>query len=244
MWRRASDDIPLSIYPTTLCDYTAGMHLFQGILLALQARARTGEGQRVEVSMYDSMLHMQMQEACMQLNRGSEVNWARMPLTGVFETTDGAVCMVGAFKDNPLRDICAALELGEDLSLRAEYATLEAQFEHRSELQRIFREQFANGSTDHWIARLESQGLLCAPVRTLVDALADEQTVVNGMLVEMERASGGTIRALNAPIHLSATPAEVRLAPPRLGEHGAEVLAEFGYDGDHIAALHDRGVLQ
>ena len=111
MWRRESDEIPLSVYPTTLCDYTTGMHLMQGILLALLARERTGEGQKVDVTMYDSMLHMQMQEACMQLNRGYEVNWAAMPLSGVFPTTDGAVCMVGAFKENPLRDISEALEL-------------------------------------------------------------------------------------------------------------------------------------
>jgi crotonobetainyl-CoA:carnitine CoA-transferase CaiB-like acyl-CoA transferase len=244
MWRRTSDDIPLSIYPTSLCDYTTGMHLLQGVLFALLARERTGEGQKVEVSMYDSMLHMQMQEACMQLNRGREINWARMPLTGVFETKGGAVCMVGAFKENPLRDICVALELGEDLSLREEYATLEAQFEHRSELQRIFRDRFATGSTEHWLSRLEAQQILCAPVRTLVDALADEQTIVNRMLVEMDHSTAGTVRAVNAPIHLSATPAEVRRVPPRLGEHGDEVLTDLGYDGDRIADLHDRGVLQ
>ena len=51
--------------------------------------------------MYDSMLHLQMQEACMQLNRGYEVNWGAMPLSGVFETTDGAVCMVGGFTPDP-----------------------------------------------------------------------------------------------------------------------------------------------
>jgi crotonobetainyl-CoA:carnitine CoA-transferase CaiB-like acyl-CoA transferase len=128
MWRRESEDIPLSVYPTTLCDYTTGMHLMQGILLALLARERTGEGQKVEVAMYDSMLHMQMQEACTQLNRGREVNWAAMPLSGVFPTTDGAVCMVGAFKQHPLRDISVALELDEDLSERPEFATLERQF--------------------------------------------------------------------------------------------------------------------
>jgi crotonobetainyl-CoA:carnitine CoA-transferase CaiB-like acyl-CoA transferase len=75
MWRRTDEHLPLSVYPTTLCDYTAGMHLCQGILLALLARERTGEGQAVEIAMYDSMLAMQMQEASMQLNRGYEINW-------------------------------------------------------------------------------------------------------------------------------------------------------------------------
>ncbi|RJQ76648.1 CoA transferase [Pseudonocardiaceae bacterium YIM PH 21723] len=242
MWRRSSADLPLSIYPTTLCDYTTGMHLFQGVLMALLARNTTGEGQRVDVTMYDSMLHMQMQEACMQLNRGHEINWAAMPLSGVFETTDGAVCMVGAFKENPLRDISTALELDRDLSL--EFPTTEQQFEHRPHLQRIFRERFAANTTDYWIKRLEEQDILSAPVRTMAEALEDEQTVVNRMVLEVEHPTAGPVRMLDAPIRLSATPAEVRRVPPRLGEHGAEVLAEHGYTEDAIAALTDKGVLR
>lgn len=244
MWRRESEEVPLSVYPTTLADYTTGMHLLQGILLALIARNTTGEGQRVEVNMYDSMLHMQMQEACMQLNRGREINWAAMPLSGVFETTDGAVCMVGAFKQNPLRDISAALELDEDLSRRPEFATLDEQIRHRPHLRAIFRARFATNSTDYWVKRLESQDILCAPVRTLEEALADEQTMVNQMIVEMDHPAAGPVRALAAPIRLSASPPQVRRVPPRLGEHNAEVLAEHGYPADEIAGLTAQNVLR
>ena len=98
MHRRADPGLPLSIYPTALADYAAGMHLVQGILLALLQRERTGKGQEVFVSLYDSMLAMQMQEAAMRLMRGRDLNWAAMPLAGVFETADGAIVMVGAFK--------------------------------------------------------------------------------------------------------------------------------------------------
>jgi crotonobetainyl-CoA:carnitine CoA-transferase CaiB-like acyl-CoA transferase len=243
MWRRQSDEIPLSVYPTTLCDYATGMHLMQGILLALIARNTTGEGQKVDVTMYDSMLHMQMQEACMQLNRGHEINWAAMPLSGVFATQDGAVCMVGAFKKSPLRDISAALELDEDLSLREEYASLEGQFAHRPELQRIFRERFATNTTAYWVKRLESEDLLCAPVLTLEQALADEQTAVNEMIMEMEHPAAGRVRALRAPIRLSGTPSTLRYVPPRLGEHNQEVLLEHGFDNDQVARLVEAGVL-
>ncbi|WP_433174680.1 CaiB/BaiF CoA transferase family protein [Actinoallomurus sp. CA-150999] len=241
---RRSPGTPLTIYPTTLCDYTAGMHLVQGILLALLNRERTGEGQKVEVSLYDSMLAMQMQEATQRLNRGHEINWASMPLTGVYETTDGAICMVGGFRENALHHISIALEMDEDLSLRPELATLEGQFEHRPELQRLFAEALAKGSTEHWIKRLEAENLLCAPVHDLEEALADEQTAVNEMIVEMEHPAAGRIRALNAPIHLSATPAEVRRVPPRLGEHGAEVLGELGYGPDAVALLKEKGALR
>ncbi|GAA2434263.1 CaiB/BaiF CoA-transferase family protein [Actinomadura vinacea] len=244
MHRRVSDDQPVGIYPTTLCDYTTGMHLVQGTLLALLHRERTGAGQRIDVSMYDSMLHMQMQEACQQLNRGSEINWAAMPLTGVFATTDGAVCMVGGFRADPLHHISLALALEEDLADRPELATLDGQFTHRAELQRVFAERFATNSTAHWVERLEAEDILCAPVRSLEQALADEQTLVNGMIVEMEHPTAGRVRALAAPIHLSATPAAVRRVPPRLGEHSEEVLGELGYDAARLAALHEKGALR
>lgn len=244
MWRRETEDLPLSVYPTTLADYTTGMHLMQGILLALISRNTTGEGQRVDVTMYDSMLHMQMQEATMQLNRGYEINWASMPLSGVFETTDGAVCMVGAFKQNPLRDISRALELDEDLSQRPEFATQEELFQRRPQVQAIFRERFRTNTTDYWVKALEAQDILCAPVRTLVDALADEQTLVNKMVLEMQHPAAGAVRTLAAPIRLSSTPFGVRHVPPRLGEHNAEVLREHGYDDETITALVEAGVLR
>ena len=76
MARKADPDHPLAIYPTTLCDYSAGMHLVQGVLLALLAREKTGRGQKVEVSLYDSILAMQMQEAAMEMAEGIELNWA------------------------------------------------------------------------------------------------------------------------------------------------------------------------
>lgn len=244
MWRRADDTTPLTVYPTTLCDYTTGMHLAQGILLALIARDRTGEGQKVQVNMYDSMLHMQMQEAASQLNRGKEINWAAMPLTGVFETTDGAVCMVGAFKENPLRDISKALGFDEDLSTRPGFETLEGQIEHRRELQEIFRHRFTQDTTEHFVSRLEEQDILCAPVRTLEDALADPQTVCNGMVVEMDHPHAGKVKVLNAPIRLSGTPNTTRRPAPMLGEHNQEILRELGYSDEQLAALLNEGTIR
>jgi formyl-CoA transferase len=111
MARKPDQGLPTSVYATALADYSAGMHLVQGILLALMQREKTGVGQSLSVSLYDSMLAMQMQEAAMWLQRKRELNWGAFPLTGVFETTDGAVVIVGAFKANPLQDICRALGL-------------------------------------------------------------------------------------------------------------------------------------
>ena len=225
MHRRADPALPLSIYPTTLADYAAGMHLVQGILLALLQRERTAEGQQVAVSLYSSMLAMQMQEAAMWMMRGRELNWAAMPLSGVFETSDGAIVMVGAFKENPLRDICRALGI-DDLSADARYATLEQQQAHRPELQAIFRESFARNTTDHWLERLGEVDILCAPVKSLQAALEDPQTACNRLIVELAPTAGGPVRLVASPIDMSSAPFAVRRAPPTLGEHTDEVLAE------------------
>jgi len=223
MARKADATQPTSIYSTALCDYSAGMHLVQGVLLALLQRQKTGLGQIVSVSLYNSMLAMQMQEGAAHMMRGKDLNWAAFPLTGVFETTDRPIVMVGAFKQNPLRDICEALEI-EDLSTEARFADLDRQMEHKAELQAVFRARFAERGCDHWLARLEKVDILCAPVRTLAEALEDEQTLVNRMILDAGRSPNGPIRLIGSPIDMSAAPVVVRQAPPRLGEHNDEIL--------------------
>ena len=228
MARRADAAIPLSTYPTALADYSAGMHMVQGILLALLQRARTGVGQKVSVSLYNSMLAMQMQEAAMIMMADSEVNWAAMPLSGVFDTQDGALVLVGAFKANPLQDICTALGL-EDLSKDERFCNLNQQFKHKQPLQAMFRERFATNTRSHWLAKLEEQDLLCAPVRDLREALVDPQTLHNRILMEGE-GEGQMVRFVGSPIQMSAAPVTLRRAPPRLGQHTEEILALASVD--------------
>lgn len=226
MRRKSDNSHPTSIYATPLADYSAGMHLVQGILLALLQRDKTGEGQQVAVSLYNSMIAMQMQEGTTHLMRQKDLNWGAFPLTGVFETTDSAIVMVGAFKPNPLRDICEALEI-EDLSQYPHYKDFDAQMARRPELQAIFRDNFAKNSTAHWIARLEGVDILCAPVRSLPEALKDEQTIINKMILEAGETAAGPIRLIGSPIDMSAAQVTVRISPPRLGQHNDEILASL-----------------
>ena len=227
MMRKPDPALPTSIYSTPLCDYSAGMHLAQGILLALLQRHKTGEGQVVAVSLYNSMLALQMQEGATHLMRGKDLNWGAFALTGVFDTTDRPIVMVGAFKQNPLRDICQALEI-EDLSKEERFANFDRQMENRPELQAIFRTRFAENGSAHWLKRLEDVDILCAPVRTLAEALEDEQTLVNRMIIDAGRTAAGPVRLIGSPIDMSAAPLMIRQAPPRLGEHNDEILGSVG----------------
>ena len=246
MARKSNEDLPYSVYSTALADYSAGMHLVQGILLALLQREKTGHGQQISVSLYDSMLAMQMQEAAMWMQRRRDLNWGAFPLTGVFKTTDGALVLVGAFKANPLQDICKALEL-PDLSQDPRYAKFAGQVQHKPELQRQFRERFATNTTAYWLSRLDEQDLLCAPVQTMAEALDHGQTQANGMVVAYDKparkGSNEKMRLVGTPIHMDESAFRLRHPPPGLGQHGHEILAELGYDRAGIDRLVAEKVL-
>jgi formyl-CoA transferase len=226
MARRSNDDQPLAVLATTFGDYCAGMHLVQGILLALLQRQKTGRGQMISVSLLDSMIAAQMQEGTAHLMRGREVNWGAMPLSGVFPTKDGALVMVGAFKADPVGDIGKALGL-PGLSTDPRFATHEDRVANKKALQALFRERFASDTTAHWLAKLEEQDLLCAPVRTLAEALADEQAAINGMVLEADGVVE-KVRVIGSPVHMSDAPVDIRIPPAALGQHTDQVLTEIG----------------
>jgi crotonobetainyl-CoA:carnitine CoA-transferase CaiB-like acyl-CoA transferase len=234
--RRADPGAPPEPCATPIADFTAGMLLVQGILLALLARERTGRGQVVHVSLLDGMLAMQLQEASAWLNLGQHLNWGAFPLSGTFQTLDGHAVMVGAFKPNPLQEICRGLGI-EDLSADTRYATHDAQVAHRDDLQARWRQEFGKRTTKQVIEALESVDILCAPVNTIETALADPQVASNRMVVETHHPDYGTIKVVGIPVKLEDTPGSVRLPPPRLGEHTREVLTSLGFSAEEIASL-------
>jgi formyl-CoA transferase len=225
MARRSRESDPMIVNATTFADYSAGMHLVQGVLLALLQREKTGRGQQFSVSLLDSMIAAQTQEAATHMMRGQELNWGAMPLSGVFETSDGALVMVGAFKADPVKDIGTALGLA-GLSEDPRFKTHALRMENKPALQALFMERFKSNTTAHWIGKLEEQDLLCAPVRSLAEALADEQATINGMIMQAPGVVE-TVKVVGSPIHMADAPVTIRIPPATLGQHTEEVLAEL-----------------
>lgn len=240
------DGIPRAL-PGTISDFTTGMILVQGILLALLARARTGRGQAVEVCLLDTLLSVQMWDESSRLNLGerdSGVPDHQNPLQGIYRTRDGFIALVGWFRPNPLGNVCTALGL-PDYSQDERFDTFEriARPEHAAVLRDLIQAAVLTKTTDAWLAILQAHDILCGPVLAPGEVFHHPQAIHNGMVVEIPHPPLGTMRAAGPPAVLSETPATMRMPPPTIGEHTQAVLADAGYSGEEIVRLYASGAV-
>lgn len=229
------------LYPTALGDFSGGMILAQGICMALYSREKTGEGDTIELNLLDTLMTMQQQEVTQWLLRKREVNWVRQYLIDVFETSDGAVTLVGVFRDNPLQAVCEALEL-EDLSQREEYSTLAKQMENRTALWKELSAGFGSFTTAECIRRLDGVDILCAEVNSLEEAIAHPQVEHNKFLIDFDHPVHGRVRTSGNPLKFGTVQDVENKSPPLLGQHTREILLSLGMEASAVDALLESGV--
>lgn len=230
------------LFPTALGDFTSGMVLVQGILMALYQRERTGLGQRIDVCLLDVLVTLQQQEVTQWLLRQQEVNWVTQNLIGIFPSKDGAVTLVGVFRPNALGDICRALDL-EDYSAWPKYADRASWGPLRSEIFELLAPGFAKFTTAECLERLDREDVLCAPVLSLGEALAHPQIEANGLMIAFDHPVHGKMRTVGNPLKMSSVASIATRSAPTLGQHSEEVLAELGYAPSDIARLRGEGVI-
>lgn len=226
----------------SVADITSGMFALIGILLALEARQRSGAGQFVDVAMLDSMISAMSSNLAYFSGNGVVPGplgtkfGAIVPYRG-FETADrDLVLAVASAKLWP--EFCAAIDHPE-LADDPRYATNALRVNHRGELEPLLEKMFRTNTCAHWIEKMRARGIPCTPVRTFDEVVADPQTSIRGMFPVVEG-----FRVPGPPVKFSQTPGCVTRGAPKLGEHTEEVLRELlGLDDAALDRLKRGGII-
>lgn len=220
-----------------LTDFTSGVLLAQGVLLALLERARSGEGQKVTVSLLNAAIAMQSLEAATILNFDYETRWFDRALNFTAQVKDGWITVLGFFRDNPLRLMCEALGL-PDLSLQPGFGDGLSQARRKAEVVPQLQQALAPLTVAEAVDRLQHAGVLAAPIETLQTALKLPQVQENGLITEVPVEGQAPMRLIANPIGLSRTPASVRLPPPGFGAHD-QVVSQLAHGWAASALMND-----
>lgn len=229
-----------------ITDLGAGMFATYGILTALAARERTGRGQQVDTSLFETGLAMEVWEAVEFFHTGStpqptgSAHRLGAPYQA-FRCSDGYIT-VGADGARHWPLFCTSIGL-PDLVADPRFASNADRLAHLADLGAIVEERTIRHSRAHWLDLLEGVGIPAGPINTVPEALADPQARARGMVVEIEHPRLGTLRALGPVVKLSDTPARISVVAPDLGQHTDEVLLELGLEPAELDALRTSGVL-
>ena len=231
----------------SVADVLAGMTAFQGILLALVRRQKTGVGAQVDASLLESLLAPLSYHASAYLLAGEVPTRLgnRHPSLAPYETFEAAdgYVILGVGNDALWRAFCAAAG-HTDLASEPTFETNALRVANYDALRARLAPLMRARPVAEWLAVLEGAGVPCGRVRTVAEALDSAQVAARGLLLEVEHPRLGAGRYLGSPIHLSEAGRGSRRPPPLLGQHTEEVLAErLGLTGEDVGALRRQGVV-
>jgi CoA:oxalate CoA-transferase len=228
-----------------ISDSIAALYAAYGIVLALLARQRTGQGQEVQVSLVDGVLSLLAFQADSFFGRGEspERLGNDHPVSspyGTYKALDGYI-NIAPPGDAMWERLARALGL-EHLIRDPRFLTNDLRRENRAEIDRIINEITSKRPMADWIDDLNKVGVPCGPIYHLAQAFADPQIRHQNMVLELEQPSG-RVKTLGFPLKLSATPAALHRPSPQLGEHTEEILINLGFSTADVEAFKAKGTI-
>jgi crotonobetainyl-CoA:carnitine CoA-transferase CaiB-like acyl-CoA transferase len=230
-----------------IIDITSGMFASTAILSALHAREKTGEGQLVDVSLFESHIALLSNVASNYLVGGEpprRLGNAHPNLVPyqAFPARDGWL-IVGIANEKQWGLLCDMLGR-PDMKTDSRFTPNGNRVANRKILVDELTEIFSQRDVNDWLADMASAGLPCGPINSIPDVFSHPQAQARNMIIESEHASAGTVKMPGFPYKLSQTPAEIHRPPPTLGQHTEEVLTSLlDYSPEDVALLRDKSAI-
>jgi crotonobetainyl-CoA:carnitine CoA-transferase CaiB-like acyl-CoA transferase len=220
----------------------ASLHAAIGILAALMARAKTGQGQFVDISYLDSAISLQTLEASLYFATGMLPKRGKTWLTGVapfyntYKTRDGKYISIGCLEAHFWQNLCQ--ELG-----KAEFIPYQFSDDKYDEMFSFFRKAFLAKDRAEWFKLLSGKNIPITPVYDFDEVFTDPQVLHRQMLMEIDHPGFDKVKQVGVPIKLSDTPAQVRSLGTNPGAHTNEILTSLGYSLKEIENMRKTGAL-
>jgi formyl-CoA transferase/CoA:oxalate CoA-transferase len=222
-------------YPIAIADMTCGMYAAMGILGALFAREKTGEGQFLDMALFDSQLTWLANVGSSYLNANSEPRrWGNahpniVPYQ-VFRGSDHKYFVVAVGTERLWKKFVEILQAQTALGSDTRFTTNSQRIEHRVELVATLQNRFDAEPRSHWLDQFNDAGIPAAPINSTPEALRDPQALARGLIVQIEHPALSKARSIANPVRFSDMPVTYRLPPPMLGEHSQEILQALAID--------------
>ena len=218
--------------PATFADRVTGLNMVHAVMAALIARSRTGQGQSVEVPMFECLLQFVLGEhlggqtwnpAIAPMGHSRMLAANRKP----YATQDGYVCAL-MYNDAHWRAFLSLIGQAALFESDARFTTQNARIEHIDALYGFVQTQLQRNTSAYWLKALVARDIPAMPMMALPDLLADPHLLATGGWLDVPHPHEGLLRQFRPPVRMSGTPTAIRYGAPRLGEHTSEVLAEIG----------------
>ncbi|KAJ5135353.1 uncharacterized protein N7515_004631 [Penicillium bovifimosum] len=231
-----------------LTDMSTGLYLHGAILAALYARKNTGQGQKIDASLFESQVSLLSNVAMSWLNAGEHAHrWGTEHPSIVpyqaFKTKDGYL-VLGATNNRQFQILCQLLEHLE-LARDPRFVDNSSRVLNRAELKGILEPIIRAKPTKDWLAVLEGSGMPYGPINTIEEVFSHPQTAARHMVHTLphEPSVSGQIKVVGFPVKFSETQPRIRRAPPSLGAHTNSTLEDMGYSPKEIAAMREQGIV-
>jgi crotonobetainyl-CoA:carnitine CoA-transferase CaiB-like acyl-CoA transferase len=233
-----------------IADSVAGTNAALAILFALMARAKTGKGQTIDISMFDGVMSWMFDAARYSFagegvpKRGEGRLWGGLPNYNLYETRDEKFIAVGSLESKFKKILLKKLGR-DDLAEEEDEITSTKVTKTDEELHVLMKDMFLAKTRDEWMKEFEELNICVGPVNSLEEALSHPQAVFREMVLEVEHPSAGRIKQIGSALKFSYSHLDAnRLPAPRQGEHTREILGELGYSEKSINDLILKNIVQ